>query len=107
MTEDDELFAIYSMGYPYENIETLVSKGLHYDKDALFSTDFVVVDRLKPEGCHWKPRWFDTDGVFFWHTGCAQWQKEKVMEISKMTMDKVEEARQDGWNPFDTIRTKD
>jgi hypothetical protein len=25
MTEDDELLAIYSMGYPYENVETLVS----------------------------------------------------------------------------------
>ncbi len=107
MTEDDELIALYAMGYPYKDVEKLVSKGLHYNQEALFSTDFVVVDRLKPESCHWKPGWFETNSIFYWHTDCASWQKDKAREISKMTMDKVEEARLSRWNPFDTIRTKD
>ena len=101
--EDDELFLIAQMNTDDFYLDELVAKGLHYDLESNFSSDFTLFGRYDPN-FEWKADWLEHNGVFAWHIETNDELKRKVAEISEMHVEDIFNEMAKGNNLLQTIR---
>ncbi len=101
--EDDELFCIARMNVDEYDLERLTEKGLHYDEEKDFSTDFVIKRRFAEP--LWPAPWLQYSGLFAWHINAKPEQIARAHEIGAMTFDDIEKHRARGIELFGPIRS--
>ena len=83
------------------DLEDLESKGLHFDRELQFSTDFTLKPRY---GDYlWKTDWIKDNSIFAWHVNARKDLIAKADSISNETMDSIVRRTDQGENPFGTI----
>jgi len=100
--EDNELFAIASMNTDDFDYEQLITDGLHFDEELQFSTDFTVMSRYG--FFFWKTDWIEDNRVFAWHIDTNKEAIERANYIANLSIDYIQEKRDEGINLFETIR---
>lgn len=92
--EDHELFALAQMNSDEFPVETLIDKGLHFDKANQYSSDFTIINRY---GVHlWKVNWLEENNVFAWNVLCNTTSIEKAQHISNMPMKEIVDHAENG-----------
>jgi hypothetical protein len=75
-------------------MERLATKGLHYDEDKDFSTDFVIKRRFDEP--LWPAPWLQYTIIFALHINAKPEQITRTHEIGAMTFDVIEEHKARG-----------
>jgi hypothetical protein len=99
--EDNEIIAIAKMNLDEFDLNKLLTKGLHYDKNLQFSTDFTLRSRY---GTYlWNTEWISDNDVFAWHKKANSELIAKAIAIGNLTIQRIEELAKQGEDPFATI----
>lgn len=99
--EDSMLFSISKMNVDEFYIEFLVQKGLHFDIENQFSTDFVILVRY---GSYlWDTPYIQDNTIFAWHIDSPQSSIDKAIAIGNQSIESIEKQFEKGENPFATI----
>ena len=99
--EDNELFAIARMNVDELPVEELIDKGLHFDNELQYSTDFVIRPRYGVYS--WKADWITDNAVFAWDQDADASLILKAQEIAMYPLNEIDELFEIGKNPFQTI----
>jgi len=97
------MFRIARMNIDEFNMERLTKKGLHYDEEKDFSTDFVIKRRFAEP--LWPAPWLQYSGVFAWHITAKPEQIARALEIGEMTGIEISEHWSRGIDLFDPVRS--
>jgi hypothetical protein len=100
--EDEELFSIIAMNVDDIEVDNLISKGLHFDEKAQFSTDFALINR--PNHYLWPTDWLVDNGIYVWHKDCNPESVQKANDMLTKTIDEICELYEQGIDPFLPIR---
>jgi hypothetical protein len=103
--EDDELFALGKMNADEFDIEGLMARGLHFDKDSGRSDDFCILCRHG--GILWNNDLIRQNGVFAWHIDTPPTLLERMEAISNTSMDEIIRQMDLGNNLLRPIRQGD
>jgi hypothetical protein len=102
--EDDELISLAAMNMDEFEIEVLTARGLAFDSDKQYSSDFIAISRYG--GALWEAAWLNCNETFAWHVNCDPKQKARAKEISEeMTMDVIKDLMDKGIDVFQTIKS--
>jgi hypothetical protein len=99
--EDDELFLVAAMNFDDYGLNDLMHRGLHFDEEAYFSKDFVIVPRYGDWS--WQADWLEGNSVFVWHWNTSPHLKEEAIRRSKLTLNQITEMFENDENPFKPI----
>ncbi len=101
--EDDELFCIARMNVDEYDLERHTEKGLHYDWEQDFSTDFVIKRRFDEP--LWPAPWLQYSGLFAWHINAKAEQIARAFEIGATSVDEIMAQRDKGIELLGPIRS--
>ena len=96
--EDNEIFAIAAMNPDELPVDELKENGM---EPVFASENYDVVHRY---GAKSNVEWLEIKQPFMWHIDCSQKQKDKAIDVTKMTMDKIMEESEKGNNLFNVIK---
>jgi hypothetical protein len=85
------------------DIYRLTAKGLHYDEEKDFSTDFVIKRRFDEP--LWSAPWLQYTLLFAWHITAKPEQIARTHEIGKMTFDEIDKHKARGIELFGPVRS--
>lgn len=101
--EDDELFLIAQMNTDDFYLDELVARGLHYDVQRNFSSDFTMLGRYD-SNFEWETNWLEHNGVYAWHKDADTEVIARARCFDWISMNQIAEGFDGGENPFAVIR---